>query len=101
MAERQPRVDNVTSDTCINITNVTSCLRQSRVGNMDRTSQEHGIDIDLINTPAVDAFRFNDKEQTILKLWDQEEEIRLELNLLRSQNSGKNTHKSTLSMRAF
>lgn len=57
---------------------------------MDTTpSQEQGIlleDIaDLIKSPVTDAFTFNEREQTILKLWDQEEEIRLELNILKAQ----------------
>lgn len=51
--------------------------------------QEKGIELDhledLIRTPATDAFIFNQREEQILELWDQEEEIRLELNLLRAQ----------------
>jgi hypothetical protein len=59
---------------------------------MDTTrSQEHGNGLedvaDLVKTPATDAFTLNEREQTILKLWDQEEEIRLELNLLKAQSS--------------
>lgn len=52
-------------------------------------SQEQGISgdqlDDLIKSPATDAFAFNHREEQILKLWDQEEEIRLELNLLTAQ----------------
>jgi hypothetical protein len=54
-------------------------------------SQEHGDGLedvtDLIKSPATDAFTFNEREQIILKLWDQEEEIRLEVNLLKAQTS--------------
>jgi hypothetical protein len=52
-------------------------------------SQELGLDLegvaDLIKSPTTDTFRFNEREQTILKLWDQEEEIRLELTILKTQ----------------
>jgi hypothetical protein len=63
---------------------------------MDTTqSQEHGNSpedvADLIKSPATDAFTFNEREQTILKLWDQEEEIRLELNLLKAQSSSRSS----------
>jgi F0F1-type ATP synthase assembly protein I len=59
---------------------------------MDGTRlEEHGTNIsdvtDLLQSPASDAFTFNEREQTILKLWDQEEEVRLELYLLKAQNS--------------
>ncbi|KAE9965048.1 hypothetical protein BLS_006002 [Venturia inaequalis] len=53
------------------------------------TSQEQGINLDdldeLVKSPATDAFAFNEHEEHILELWDQEEEIRLELNLLKAQ----------------
>lgn len=53
------------------------------------TSQEQGISLDdlgdLTKSPATDAFAFNKREERILSLWDQEEEIRLELNLLKAQ----------------
>ena len=42
---------------------------------------------DLIQSPANDAFKLNDREQTILGLWDQEEEVRLEINLLKAQSA--------------
>ncbi|QDS75443.1 hypothetical protein FKW77_003987 [Venturia effusa] len=53
------------------------------------TSPKKGINLDdldhLIKTPATDAFSFNEREEHILQLWDQEEEIRLELHLLKAQ----------------
>jgi len=53
----------------------------------------NGLDdvAELIKSPATDAFAFHEREQTILKLWDQEEEIRLELNLLKAQTGSTNT----------
>jgi hypothetical protein len=64
---------------------------------MDTTRlQEHGNSLDdvadLIKSPATDAFTFDEREQMILKLWDQEEEIRLELNLLKAQTGSTNIH---------
>ena len=48
--------------------------------------QELGRDLeDLIKTPANDALYFNEQERRILELWDQEQELRLEINLLRAQ----------------
>ena len=45
--------------------------------------QELGRDIeDLIKTPANDALYFSEQERQILELWDQEQELRLEINLL-------------------
>lgn len=56
---------------------------------MDFTRQEHGtssLDVtDLLHSPANDALKLTEKEQTVLRLWDQEEEVRLEINLLQAQ----------------
>ncbi|KAF2429177.1 hypothetical protein EJ08DRAFT_718413 [Tothia fuscella] len=58
---------------------------------MDFTRQEHGTNIpdfsDLLQTPANDALGLTKEEQSILKLWDQEEEVRLEIHLLEAQKS--------------
>ncbi|TLD37331.1 putative beta-glucosidase I [Venturia nashicola] len=65
------------------------------------TSQEQAINLDhlqnLIKSPATDAFTFNQREQQILELWDQEEEVRLELNLLNSQAGRQEIDISSLS----
>jgi hypothetical protein len=59
---------------------------------MDFTRQEQGNDVtdvtDMMQSPANDALRLNEREQAILKLWDEEEEIRLEINLLKAQSKG-------------
>jgi hypothetical protein len=48
--------------------------------------QELGRDVeDLTKTPASDAFFFNPSEREILNLWDEEQEIELEIALLRAQ----------------
>jgi hypothetical protein len=52
--------------------------------------QELGHDIgELTKTPATDALYLNEQERKILELWDQEEELRLEINLLRVQRDGE------------
>jgi hypothetical protein len=43
---------------------------------------------DLMKTPASDAFRFNEQEKKVLQLWDQEQELWLEINLLKAQHEG-------------
>jgi hypothetical protein len=59
---------------------------------MDYTRQEQGTDVtdvtDLVQSPANDALRLNDREEMILRLWDQEEEVRLEISLLKAQSQG-------------
>ena len=51
--------------------------------------QELGRDIeDLTKTPANDALYFSEQERRVLELWDQEQELRLEINLLKSQRDG-------------
>lgn len=53
---------------------------------------EHDRDFeDLLRTPASDAFRFNEQEREILNLWDKEQELHLEINLLKSQHEGQHT----------
>jgi len=57
---------------------------------MMEISQELGMDLsDLVKSPASDTFRFTEQEQRILKLWDQEQELRLEINLLKAQRDGR------------
>jgi hypothetical protein len=57
---------------------------------MDSTRLEQGTDAadvtDLLQSPANDALRLSEREQSILRLWDQEEEVRLEINLLEAQS---------------
>lgn len=54
--------------------------------------QELGLDIEaLIKTPATDTLYLSEQERKILELWDQEEELHLEINLLRAQRDGE-TH---------
>jgi hypothetical protein len=43
---------------------------------------------DLLKTPSSDAFRFSEQEKRILQLWDREQELRLEFNLLKAQHEG-------------
>lgn len=51
--------------------------------------QELGRDIeDLTKTPASDALFFSEQERRVLELWDQEQELRLEINLLKAQRDG-------------
>jgi len=53
-------------------------------------AQELGRDVeDLIKTPANDALHFGELEREILRLWDAEQEVNLELNLLRAQRNGQ------------
>jgi hypothetical protein len=65
---------------------------------MDYTRQEQGTDVadvtDLVQSPATDALRLNEREEMILKLWDQEEEVRLEISLLKAQSQGVYTVQS-------
>ena len=52
--------------------------------------QELGRDIEeLTKTPASDALFFGELERRVLELWDQEQEARLEINLLRAQRDGE------------
>ena len=51
--------------------------------------QELGRGIeDLTRTPASDALFFSEQERRVLELWDQEQELRLEINLLKAQRDG-------------
>jgi hypothetical protein len=42
---------------------------------------------ELLKSPASDTLKLTEREQNILRLWDQEEEVRLEINLLEAQSS--------------
>jgi hypothetical protein len=65
-------------------------LSQKYADMMDFARQEQGTDAadvtGLVQSPANDAFRLSEREQSVLRLWDQEEEVRLEINLLEAQS---------------
>jgi hypothetical protein len=62
---------------------------------MDFARQEQGTNTadvtDLVQSPANDTLRLSEREQAILKLWDQEEEVRLEINILEAQSQCMHT----------
>jgi hypothetical protein len=47
---------------------------------------------DLIKTPATDSLFFSELERKALQLWDQEQELNLEIALLKAQRNGKTLH---------